>query len=105
MNNYDFDYFLERMSHEDYIDILRKAENEGANLEKHSFGSKGCVDRRKAGSVELSRKIGEFLFFMRNGIKPASVNEEDFKKYKIVVQALVDKGQMKPEALKIFDET
>lgn len=105
MNEYSFDNFLERMSREDYPDILRIAQNEGANLEKYSSNVKGCVERRKRGSLGLSEKIGGFLFFIRNGIKPSGVSDEEFNKYKIVVQALVDKKQMKPEALKIFDET
>ncbi len=104
MYEYDFNDFLERMSKENHWDILKKAEQEGSNVERSSFGVKGCVDRRKRGSVEYSRKIGEFLFFMRNGIRPSSISDMDFLKYKKVLENLVDKDQMKPEVLLIFDE-
>jgi len=92
------------MSREDYPDIIKKARREGANLEKSSSNTKGCVERRKRGSLELSNKIGSFLFFMQNGIKPSGASDDEFNKYKVVVQALVDKNQMKTEALKMFDK-
>jgi hypothetical protein len=105
MNEYSFDSFLERMSRENYLDIIKKAASEGEQLERSSSNTKGCVARRERGSLELSRKIGGFLFYMRNGIRPSGVSDDEFAKYRTVVQALVDKNQMNPEALRIFDAT
>ena len=39
---------------------------------------------------------------MGQGIKPKGVSEYDFKLYRIVVEYLVAKELMKPEAIEIF---
>ena len=90
MDEYNFNAFLERMSKDEYVDILKKAEYECNNIEKSSFGTKGCVNRRKKGSVEYLRSIEHFLFYMRHGIKPSGIDDKVFLKYRIVVKALVD---------------
>lgn len=104
MSAYDFNDFLHRMSALDYHDILIKADQEAANIEKGSFKAKGAVERRNMGSLEYAQKIKEFLYFMRYGQKPAGVSAEDFQKYYHVVKPLVDKGQFKSSILTMFSK-
>ena len=99
---YDLDELLTRMVGKDYLDILREAEQEANAVERGLHGLRGAPKRREQGGGVYLNKIGQFLFFMRHGIKPLGVYEEDFQRYMPIIQSLVDRGQMKPEALDIF---
>jgi len=105
MKAYDFDAFLEKMAELDYLDIIAAAEQAGTSAEKSATGGhKGVVQARKMGALDYSRQIGAFLFFVRYGQKPAGVNDEEFKKYLVVVRPLVQKKQLKPGVLELFGE-
>ena len=105
MNPYDFDTFLKEMAQLDYPEILIAAERIGMAAEKSGkSGRRGVVQVRKRGALDYSRRIGAFLFFMREGRRPDGVADEEFKKYLVVVRPLVEKGQFKPGVLGLFGE-
>ncbi|MCX5634029.1 MAG: hypothetical protein NTW93_10215 [Phycisphaerae bacterium] len=99
---YDFYDFIHRMSELDYENILEQAVYEGSKVDRSLYKVKGCVERCKMGGAEYVRQIGGFVFFMRNGQKPAGVSDEDFQMYYPVVKSLVDKGQLKSDILTMF---
>jgi len=99
---YDFDEFLKRMVNLDYLDILLQADAECGCVEQSSYRVRGAPRRRKMGSGEYAKRIKDFLFFMRYGIRPGGASDSEFQSYRPVVETLVQKGQMKPEALQVF---
>jgi hypothetical protein len=101
---YDFEKFLDRMIGKSYPEILIEAEREADGVERTLTRVRGARERREMGGGQYVAKIGQFLFFMRHGIKPGGVDEFDFGSYRRVVASLVDRGEMKPSALEIFDE-
>jgi hypothetical protein len=105
MKHYDFDAFLEEMARLDFPDILTAAERIGRAAEKSATGGhKGVVQARKMGALAYSHKIGAFLFFIRYRQRPSGVDDKEFKKYMVVVQPLIQKEQLKPSVLELFEE-
>ena len=100
--SYDFHDFLARMAKLDYHEILRQAEAECQRVEKVSYGVRGAPRQRKFGSVQYASRIKAFLFFMRHHHRPGSASDSEFRSYRDVVKALVQKGEFKPEALYAF---
>jgi hypothetical protein len=96
---YDFRAFLERMAPLSYASILREAELECGSVERTLYVVKGAPKRRDNGGSAYVEKIRAFLFFMRYGTRPGSASDADFRAYKLVVQALVERGEFKPDAL------
>jgi hypothetical protein len=102
MDRFDFDDFLGRMAALDYPEILMQANSECGSIERISYGVKGCVRNRADGSVRYAERIKAFLWFMRTGTRPGSADDYEFQRYRIVAEALVKKGQFKPEVLDWF---
>ncbi len=102
MQKYNFTEFLASMAKLDHDEILRRADAECDLVERRSYGRKGAVREREFGSSEYAEQIKAFLFFMRSGSRPYGASDEDFQNYRPVVEALVQKGQIKPETLSAF---
>ena len=51
---------------------------------------------------EYSNQIGEFLFFLKSGIKPKSISTSEFLMYKPLCENLVKNGHYKKEILLLF---
>jgi len=101
-NHYNFEGFIEIVKDMDYHDIMKVGDREVAEMESIPTSNLGTgmdldMDRKK-----YSDQIKAFLSFMRQGIKPEGISAYDFKLYRIVVEYLVAKEQMKPEAIEIF---
>jgi len=100
---YDFDAFLRRMLDLDYEDIIRHAEAEANSAEGSSFHVRGAPRYRALGSTEYASHVKAFLFYLRTGSRPGSVNDSEFLSYRPIVEALVAKGRFRPESLEAFD--
>jgi hypothetical protein len=46
--------------------------------------------------------MGGLLFFLRSGIKPLGVSDDDFQLFAPVCEALVGKGQLEPKIMDAF---
>jgi len=94
--------FIETVKDMDYQDILNYGDKEVAGMESLSHSNLGTEIDGIMEIVKYSEQIRAFLLFMRQGIKPIGVSLYDFRLYRIVVEYLVAKEQMKPEAIEIF---
>ncbi len=94
--------FIETVKDMDYQDILNYGDKEVAGMESLSHSNLGTENDRIVEIVKYSEQIRAFLLFMRQGMKPVGVSLYDFRLYRIVVEYLVAKEQMKPEAIEIF---
>jgi hypothetical protein len=99
---YDFVDFIEKVKDMDYRDIMMYGDREVAEMESESNSNPGPEMDRNMERKKYSDQIKAFLIFMRHSIKPMGVSAYDFRLYRIVVEYLVAKEQMKPEAIEIF---
>jgi hypothetical protein len=101
MNRFDFSDFINSIINKNYHEMIQAAENEAYRVEKISYGVKGCVENRRAGSTRYVDELKKFLFFMRQGMIPSG-SEQHVWQYKRVAEKLVEKGQFKPSVLDLF---
>jgi hypothetical protein len=94
--------FIEKVKDMDYQDIIDYGEKEISEMESISHSNNGADIDGIIESAKYSKQIKAFLSFMSKGMKPAGVSAYDFRLYRIVVEFLVAKEQMKPEAIEIF---
>ena len=99
---YNFVDFIDKVKDMDYHDIMNYGDREVARMESISDSKPGADNDSDMESTRYSEQIKAFLLFIDKGIKPMRVSGYDFKLYRIVVEYLVAKGQMKPEAIEIF---
>lgn len=99
---YDFQQFLDAMAGKNYPEIIAIAEQELGSAEQGSRRTRGVATQRESMRREYAEQVGEFLFFMRIGVRPSNAPESDFKRYRPVCEALVEKGQFKPSILSQF---
>ncbi|HET6459517.1 MAG TPA: hypothetical protein VFG29_01900 [Syntrophales bacterium] len=102
---YDFAEFVERIKDLPYREMLRTTQQTLVQAENQSHGSKGAIRARQRGSLAFADAVGEFLFFLRVGSKPANVGELYWPLYRKPVENLVRKGEMLPSVLSLFEDT
>lgn len=103
MSDYSFSNFIEEVKDMDLLDILEVAERRCQHLESISWSTRGAVENRIQGSSALIYKIKYLLFWLRNGIRPAGISDDDFNLLRKICANLVKKKQLKPESLKVFE--
>jgi len=86
----------------DYQDIMNYGDREIARMKSISYLNPGAENNINTEKTKYSEQIKAFLLFMSQGIKPMGISAHDFRLYRIVVEYLVAKEQMKPEAIEIF---
>ncbi len=96
MNLYSFSEFIDAIKNLDYHEILKNADTRCWQLEHTSRKEK---DR---GGLRLADNIKGLLFWLKNGQKPNGLYDWDFILLKPVCKNLIQKKQLKPEALDIF---
>src|SRR5262245_52170559 len=97
---WDFKSFLTKVENLAWHEIVKHAQSEYWRAEKAGRG-RGSFMNRQDGCVQYAASVKAFLWFIRNGKRPAAPAPE-FPLYRPVVAALVVKGQMKPSALDEF---
>jgi hypothetical protein len=99
---YDFNAFLKNMAKlESHAEIVQAATEECAKAEAASYGHRGAL-HQALGSSDYALRVKEFLSFMQHLVRPGTVTDADFAKYRPIVEALVTKGQLKPTVLEQF---
>jgi len=99
---YNFVDFIERVKDLDYQDIMDYGDREVARMESMSYINHGSENNINMEKTKYSEQIKAFLLFMGQGIKPMGVSAYEFRLYRIVVEYLVAKEQMKPETIENF---
>ena len=99
---FNFVDFIDKVKDMNYHDIMNYGDTEVARIGSMSYSNPGAGKDRNMESTNYSKQIKAFLLFMSQGIKPMGVSAYEFRLYRIVVEYLVAKEQMKPEAIEIF---
>lgn len=103
MRPYDFHAFLDRAMTMEWHEILKAAENECAAAESASYGTKGAVAARSAGSARYAEQLKELLFWLRYGKRPFSADDHAWMTFRPLAAHLVEIGNLKPEVLREWD--
>lgn len=93
----DFDAFLNSVKYLDKEDILATAYKRHKTLDKSS--TMYSMEFRMA----LQKNISGLLFFLENGERLAGMSDATFSLLKPICENLIKKGQMEPEAAKLFE--
>jgi hypothetical protein len=99
---YSFEAFIERVKPLQYEEMLVEAQKACAHAEAVSFGRKGCVAHREAGSCRFAADLKAFIFFMSHFAVPRG-HEGDLLLYRPIVEKLVESGKFKKDTLSRFD--
>jgi hypothetical protein len=102
--NKKLDDFIESVKDKDRIEIFQIAQREIAGAESGLSGVKGAVAKRASGAPEYVAILKGFMFVFMTGGRPSMGEfEEEFQKFKPIIESLVKKGQFKPEILSVFE--
>jgi len=103
-SRYRIDKFIEAVKDKTFIEIVLLGEREVNYAERRMAPHvKGCVTARQEGGQYVAILKG-FLFFMKNGIKPSGVYDEDFHLFRPICENLVKKKQFKPSIMEFFEK-
>ena len=89
-NRFDINKFIEQCKEKDWIDIIDFAQKE---YERSSSKLKNVDSYINDRRIKYYDFVHMFLFYMRNGMKPGGVNDEDFKNMEDIRDKLIEKGQ------------
>ena len=87
---FNIDSFIEKCKEKDWIDIVIFAEKEYNNSMNELKNVDPYVNEMR---IRYNRFVHEFLFYIRNGMKPLGSSDEEFRKMQIVADKLIEKGQ------------
>jgi hypothetical protein len=101
--SYNIDEFIERIKDMDWHDMVPEVCREGEQARRRSEKGKAAAEAVRQGSLKYAALLGGFAFFLQNSSKPAGLTDAEFQLFRPVCEKLVQKGQLKPEALELFD--
>ena len=107
MQPYDFQVFLQTAINLNYSEIINKAEREAEGIDRGLYpgrGRSGISKEYHDPAVYYRKLLGGFLFFLRQGIKPDGISDSVFASFRPVIERLVEKGELRPEILSLFND-
>jgi len=84
---YDFKSFIDSIEDMSYLEII-------AATDKHIEMLERLPKKERNIAYGYSRRVGRFLFFMRQGMRPTGVTQYELSLYKQVCERLIEKGEM-----------
>jgi len=100
---FDIGAFVDRVKEFDRLQIVAAAREEIARAEALSFRRKGAVRAREEGSTQYAEILKGLVWFLEQGTKPFGVPPADFRRFRPICEALIEKQQMDAAALKLFE--
>jgi hypothetical protein len=101
---YSVSEFVQRVKDIDYPEVIRLTELEVENIERVSYRARGSVRRRQLGSTRYAENLKGLLWLLRSGTRPAGVDDGIFQSFRPIIESLVQRGQLRPTALKVFEQ-
>lgn len=77
----DFKEFLNKIQHHDYVEILLAANAEATAAERTVYKNRKTRDDRTDAFRTYADTLKDFIYFLRNGIKPTSIRAYDFESF------------------------
>lgn len=101
---FDFDEFVRLVKDRDYHEIVALTQEESREAARRIAGKvRGAPAARKAGAGEYKDLLGGLIYLLMQNQKPISVYDWDFKRMRPILESLVERGQLRREALTVFD--
>ncbi len=105
-DSFSLQEFVEAVKGKGADEIIRLAQRDIAEAERISFGVKGAVKARERGSMDYAGQLGGLVFWLERGhltaTKPDGVSRADFRAFRPIMDALIARGELPPEALDQF---
>jgi hypothetical protein len=73
----------------DWSDIIVTASSEVEQGERRAYGARGAVKAREMGIESYIDKVGNFLFFMGQGMRSGIASDWEFEEYRPICENLV----------------
>lgn len=99
---YNFEAFIRSVEDLDRREMIEEAQVEGDRVHALSYGVPGAVQAREMRSTEYIKRIGHFVFWIGQRVKPSGVSPEDWSLYERVTEKLVEKKQLDPSLLELW---
>lgn len=102
-STFDFDKFVAAVKDLEYQEIQTATQAEIEAIDAKTGGHvKGAPAARKAGAPEYANLLRGLRCILTEGIRPNSVRDWDLPRMRPIIESLVRRGKMRPEALSIF---
>jgi len=101
-NPYDLQQFIDSVKDLDWHEIVKTASDRRHHLQNISFSRKGAPRAREMGSVQLATQLTALLSWLGDFQKPLGLSDGHFAAFRVICENLVQKGQVKPDALAVF---
>jgi hypothetical protein len=101
--DFNIDKFIAEAKTKTWFELIQHCESQLNWLDKISFSPKSPYKEREYEILKYRDFIGEYLFFLRSGIKPAGMKEADFQRTKEITIELVNKKNLKEDILKVYE--
>lgn len=95
--NYRIDKFIEEVEVKNKFRLLYNIREE---INEVKEGESFNTDNKK---INYVKKLRGLQYFIRTGLKPELLDENEFEKFKPICKELVDKGQIDAFSLNLFD--
>jgi hypothetical protein len=96
-----FGEFLQAMQGHNFADVLASAIDESAEAQGQH---RNVRNRRMVNSPALNycRKLSGLVFFLRSGVRPGGLSNEEFQLLRPLCEEWIAKGQMLDGVLQLF---
>jgi hypothetical protein len=92
----EFEKFVRQIKGESYLSTIQAAEHE------HARCGSSRRDKDREQKAQYRVLIGGLLFWLRHGMRPDGLSDEEFATFRPICEDLVNNNQLKPEALEVF---
>jgi hypothetical protein len=103
MSDFNFKEFLDGIEDLDFFQAAQRAEHELHFVEplaRRQFRKRDI--QRDTRPIRYSDQLSGLLFWFHSAMKPAGLSEQEFQLIRSLCERLVQKGQLKKEALLAF---
>lgn len=101
--DFKIDDFIREAKTKAWLELIEHCEKQLNWLDKISFSKKSPYKEREYEILKYRDFIGEYLFFLRYGIKPGGMKDADFQRTKEITVELVNKKNLKEDVLKVYE--
>jgi hypothetical protein len=100
--DFNIDDFIAEAKTKTWLELIAHCEKQLNWLDNITFSKKSPFKEKEYQVRRYRDFIGEYLFFLRSGIKPAGMREDDFQRTKEITLELVNKKNLKEDVLKVY---
>ncbi|MEQ7802238.1 hypothetical protein ABDJ41_20750 [Pedobacter sp. ASV1-7] len=99
--NYNLNTFVQKYQHKDLGEILAFLFREVPHLD--GLYAKLKRNQDDGGLIFYRAHLGDFLFFLQNGVVPAGIGKDGLALFRPILENLVQKNTFKPEVLNLLN--